>query len=122
MRKRLRKGISLFYNRITLIFLIIAVGFLGFTVFELLGKEREAAQKRAEATYEYQVTLERQRVLEEDLRILDTPRGQEALVRSTFDVGKEGEEVIIVLDALPATTTEVEKSQGFWGWLVSLFE
>tara|TARA_B100000745_G_scaffold285896_1_gene221470 strand:+ start:292 stop:660 length:369 start_codon:yes stop_codon:yes gene_type:complete len=122
MRKRSKKRISLFYNRITLFFLLIAVGFLSITVFELLGKEREAAQKRAEATYEYQTTLERQKVLEEDLRILDTPRGQEALVRSTFDVGKEGEEVIVVLDALSATTTEEEVRKGFFSWFVSLFE
>lgn len=122
MRKRSKKGISPFYNRITLIVLLVAVGFLSITVFELFGKEREAAQKRAEATYEYEATLERQKVLEEDLRVLSTPRGQEALVRSTFDVGREGEEVVVVLDALPATTTEEESKEGFFSWLVGLFE
>lgn len=122
MARRGKKGISPLYNRITLFILVLAVGFLGVTVFNLFGKEREAAERRAEASLEFENIREREVALSEELRILDTPRGQEALVRSTFDVAKEGEEVIVVLDALPATTTDERTNEGILTWFLRLFE
>tara|TARA_B100000745_G_C20153179_1_gene395263 strand:+ start:4195 stop:4563 length:369 start_codon:yes stop_codon:yes gene_type:complete len=122
MARRTKRGISPFYNRITLFFLILAVGFLGLIVFDLFEKEREAAERRANAVREFKDVQEREAVLDIDLAILNTARGQEALVRNTFDVAKEGEEVIVVLDALPATTTPKETSKGLILWFLSLFE
>jgi len=122
MSRRIKKKIPLFYNRITLFILILIVGFLSVTVFNLLGKERDAALKRAEAVREFAEVEQRENALNADLAVLSTSRGQEALVRSTFDVAKEGEEVIVVLDALPATTTEEVQKQGLISWFLSLFE
>lgn len=122
MARRAKRGISPIYNRLTLFVLVLIVGFLGVTVFNLLGKEREAANKRAEAVREFESVKEREAVLAKDLEVLSTKRGQEALVRSTFDVAKEGEEVIVVLDALPATTTEQVNKEGVFGWFLRLFE
>tara|TARA_B100000508_G_scaffold60333_1_gene47294 strand:- start:331759 stop:332127 length:369 start_codon:yes stop_codon:yes gene_type:complete len=122
MARRAKRGISPFYNRITLFFLILAVGFLSLVVFNLFEKEREAGMRRAEAFREFKSVEERERVLDADLAVLNTSRGQEALVRNTFDVAKEGEEVIVVLDALPATTTPKESPKGLIPWFLSLFE
>ena len=122
MASRAKRGISPFYNRITLVILIILVSFLGFTVFELFGKERESAMRQDDAMRELRDVEDRAATLSADLAILDTARGQEALVRNTFDVAKKGEEVIVVLDALPATTTEEKSSQSFFSWFLSLFE
>lgn len=122
MAGRAKKSIPLFYNRITLLILILLVGFLGLSVFELIGKERESAERQANALRELRSVEERQAILDADLAILDTPRGQEALVRNTFDVAKEGEEVIVVLDALPATSTEEQQKKGFFSWFLSLFK
>jgi len=122
MALRAKKGISLFYNRITLFFLILAVGFLGIIVFDLYGKEQEAAVHRANAVREFEDIEEREKILNTDLAVLNTERGKEALIRNTFDVAEEGEEVIIVLDALPATTTEVVVKKGLIFWFLSLFE
>ncbi|MBL1434304.1 hypothetical protein COB87_001910 [Candidatus Wolfebacteria bacterium] len=122
MARRAKKRISFFYNRITLFILVLSVGFLGVTVFNILGKEREAAERRADAVREFEEITNREQILNIDLAVLNTARGQEALVRSSFDVAKEGEEVIIVLDALPATTTEVEVRRGLLSWFLSLFK
>ena len=122
MASRAKRGISPFYNRITLLILIVLVVLLGFAVFELIGKERESAVRQADAVRELRDVEGRAEILSADLAVLDTPRGQEALVRNTFDVAKEGEEVIVVLDALPATTTEEKSSEGFLSWFLSLFE
>ena len=122
MASRAKRGISPFYNRITLLVLIVLVVLLGFTVFEIWGKERESAVRQADAVRELHEVEGRAAALGADLAILDTPRGKEALVRNTFDVAKEGEEVIVVLDALPATTTEEKSSGGIFSWFLSLFE
>jgi len=122
MARRAKRGLSPFYNRITLFFLILLVGFLSITVFDLWGKEREAAERRADAVREAKNVEEREVILNKDLAVLGTVRGQEALVRNTFDVAKPGEEVIVVLDALPATTTPVEEKKGIFFWFLSLFE
>lgn len=122
MPRRKKSSISLIYNRFTLLILVGLVGVLGITVVELSGKEHDARIKRLEAEREYRSIEERKEVLERDLHVLETPRGQEALVRSSFDVGKEGEEVIVVLDALPATSTPEETRGGFFSWFASLFK
>ena len=122
MARRAKKKIPLFYNRITALILVVAVGFLGLTVFDLLQKEREAAMRRAEAERELKSIQDREQLLTEELAVLETPRGREALVRNTFDVAKEGEEVIVILDPLPATTTNTNERTGFISWLLQLFE
>jgi len=95
---------------------------MGIIVFDLYGKEQEAAVHRANAVREFQNIEERENILTTDLAVLNTERGKEALIRNTFDVAKPGEEVIIVLDALPATTTEEVVERGFVFWFLSLFE
>jgi hypothetical protein len=81
MARRAKRGLSPFYNRITLFFLILLVGFLSITVFDLWGKEREAAERRADAVREAKNVEEREVILNKDLAVLGTVRGQEALVR-----------------------------------------
>ena len=122
MPRRSGRKVSLLYNRITLVVLIVAVSFMGVTIYGLFTKEREALSKRLEAQRELESIEERRVILEEDLAALATPRGREALVRDTFDVAREGEEVVVVLDALPATTTPKEEKKGFFNWIISIFD
>lgn len=76
-----------------------------FTVFlfgatwEVYQKEKYARGERSEAVSERTELLERKEELTADLESLTTERGMEAEFRKRFPVAKEGEEVIVLVDA-----------------------
>ena len=113
--------LSLFYNRITLVLLILAVGFMGVTALQLLTKERQAEIRKQNAVRELESIQVRKKVLTQELSALATERGREALVRGIQDVAREGEEIYIVLDAPVIATTTLEEKETFWEWVVGIF-
>jgi hypothetical protein len=90
---------------------------LGSLIWGLAGKAEIAVGQAHQTKGQYLELEARKAKLEEDLRVLNTTRGQDAAIRDTFSVAKEGEEVIVVVPPTPATTTP-EKSlwEKFLGW------
>jgi cell division protein FtsB len=60
--------------------------------------EREMAARRAAVEAEYGALEARYQALKADVRYLSDERSLEAEVRKHFDVAKEGESVVIILD------------------------
>jgi Tfp pilus assembly protein PilN len=105
MRERPRE-ITLFHNRLALLLLAGVCIFLMFAIFDLLPKEMRARSAAKEAEIRRDTLEERSGLLAARIAELETPRGQEAYVRKTRDVARDGEEVIMVL----AETGESEKN------------
>ena len=61
--------------------------------------EREMADRRASAEAELQALHDRAVSLEEKVDHLENQRGLEEEIRTRFDVAREGEQVVIILDA-----------------------
>lgn len=60
--------------------------------------EREMAARQLESESEFQALIERKKQLEEKVKYLSNDRGIEAEMRRNFDVAREGEKVVIILD------------------------
>ena len=60
--------------------------------------EREMANRRAVLEAEQAALIERRDVLEEKVEYLADPSNVEAEIRRSFDVAKEGEQVVVILD------------------------
>lgn len=60
-------------------------------------KEREAAEKLEKVAQELDRTKEREAYLEEELARITSERGIEQELRQKFDVGRKGEEIIVLV-------------------------
>lgn len=93
-----RKIKAILFSRITLVVLLVPIVFLGFSVFDLLQKEREVSKRRIEREGELHRLHERAAVLEAKVEMLKSDRGIEAEIRDRYDVAKEGETVVVILE------------------------
>ena len=119
-RNRLRKS-YFFYNHLVLVTLVAAILFLSFSLFSLFQKERQSLIQKQETDTQLVDVESRKATLEKDLATLETTRGQEALLRDTFDIAHPGEDIIVLLDAPSATSTK-KITKDFWSFITQFFQ
>lgn len=95
-RKKLVKNVLFSYT--TLLVLALFIVLMGKSVFERFTVEREMSIRRADAERELKELKQRAAALESQVEYLEDDRGMEAEIRSRFDVVKEGEQVVVILD------------------------
>ena len=114
---------SIFYSRLTLVALLFVSFILVFSVYERYVIEREMAERRREAETELTELKKRKAELEAKVEYLGNEEGIEAEIRTHFDVAREGEQVVIIVDdtesetgiaasVQPARVSDAEG--GFW--------
>jgi cell division protein FtsB len=77
--------------------LSLTIVWLLFLVFGIARKEEIARHAVKDTEAQLAALQARQSVLQQNLNDLNTPRGQEAVLRQTYGVAKPGEQVIIVV-------------------------
>lgn len=110
-----RQWRALLHSRIALGVLVVLVLFLGKGVFGVgqTAWETYTLRKKQERTLE---ELEaRAAALQAEIDRLSSERGLEEEIRGTFDVAREGEEVMVIIDP-KNTKDEADAAQegGFW--------
>lgn len=97
--------------------LLILILWLLSLIWGLSRKAEVAIQEADDAKQQYQTLEERKATLENNLAALATKRGQSAAIRTAFGVARPGEEVIVVVPPVIATST---RAQSWWqdimGW------
>ena len=114
--------VRLFWRRILMLALLLAVLFGIWAVFGVYMKERESIHLREQAEAQLKDLQQRETGLDARIASLETERGQEAALRDAYQVGKDGEGVITIVDQ-PASTTPVQETDQknwfqkiFWWW------
>lgn len=106
---------SKLYSWPILILLFALVIFLGHGVWNMYAKVRTSEAQLAQAQAELDELKERRKELENKIAYIETETGIEEHLRREFDVAKEGEQVVVILD----NGEEVEEvisfeEKGFW--------
>lgn len=116
-----RKIRSVFESRITQSIFILLALFVLLSAYNRYLIAREMADRRTTVESEIHALQERKEVLEADVKYLSNERGIEAEMRRQFDIAREGEQVVIILDDKPkeveekSTTTVPERAwYRFW--------
>lgn len=115
-----KKFTEYLYSKPSIFILLVIVVFLSISVYERFSVEREMALRKAQTQQDRQELLERKTQLEERVEYLSGERGIEEEIRKHFDVAKEGEQVVIIVDkevpeAPVAVEVEAEKPwYQFW--------
>lgn len=94
-----RKIRSIFYSRPAIAFLILVTCALSFSVYNRYTVAKDMKMKLIERENILKDMKQRAEVLDAQVKYLQDDRGVEEELRNRFDVAKEGEQVIILLDA-----------------------
>ncbi len=93
----------------TVALLVILFGLLR-GVWSVYEKERETYAGRAGAEQELDALTNREMKLRADIAYLRSPEGVEESLRQQFDMAKEGEGVIVIVDREPKKKEEDERA------------
>ena len=103
------------YSRPTILLLIILSIFLGKAVLNIYEKARSTRENLDLAQEELDSLKNRGELLDDKINSLVTPKGVEAEIRDKFNVVKEGENVVIIVnEPLNSEGTEGERDNSIW--------
>lgn len=104
-----RKIRNIVFSKFTILILLILTILLSMSVFERFMALRAIAEKRAIREAELHELRQRAAALEAEVEYLQHGRGIEEELRNRFDVAKEGEQVIIIVDDEKGQETSIKK-------------
>lgn len=117
-----RKIRNVLYSKLVLVLLVLVVGLLLYSVFGVFQKERETVVNKTERTKVLSELKERERLLDEEINRLSTERGVEGEIRSKFDVAREGERVVIIIDSIDEDVVmTIKKKPSIWERIKGIF-
>ncbi len=117
-----RKIKSWVFSKLSVLVLLALCALLATSVWERYQKERETARNYRERDAELAMLEAQAAALEARVAYIESDRGIEAEIRDRYDVVKEGERAVVVMDAeqaSPAVASEVvaEEEEGFLSWI-----
>jgi cell division protein FtsB len=97
--KRKRTNLtSLIYNKVTVIFLLILIILMAKTLWNTSHKKKFSEAAVIKAKKELTELQKREEYLVSQIEYLKSPEGVEAELRERFRVGREGEEIAVILE------------------------
>lgn len=87
------------FGKVSLVVLLIVFALFAKGTWSVYQKSSYAKENRDRAEQELEQLNEREEALSIELTRLETPRGLEEEIRHKFDVGKEGEQLLVLVDA-----------------------
>ena len=110
------------YSKITLAVLTVVVVLLLNSVWNIYTKERSTRLTRNNLEREFLALKEREELLRKEIERLKTTRGVEEEIRSKFEVSKDGENVMIIIDPTKDKGTQIYKRENsFWSKFLNFF-
>ena len=94
-KRRIR---TIFTSRITWVVLLVIASFIIVSAYDRYLIARDMADRRLEVETEIRALELRKDNLEAEVQYLSNERGIEAQMRRQFDIAREGEQVVIILD------------------------
>lgn len=117
-RNQRQAAARLFLRRLGLIALFVLVVFAASGVWGVYRKERESAERRADAEAERADLEEREGQLSADIERLESDRGLEETLREQYSLAERGEQLIVIVDS---AATSIEATSTSHGWLERIF-
>jgi len=122
--KRKNKGIQKIYLKVIIVILAVLVLFAGNATWNLYLKYSEAKFNREIAQKELEKLQKREQDLLTELNKLSNDRGVEEELRKKFGIVREGEEVVVIVEAPEGSGTEnsnAANKKGFFRNLLNIF-
>src|ERR1700733_14675992 len=108
--------VRLFLRRLILLILLVLVILGAFGLWHTYQKERASAALDQQAQAQLSELQTRQAQLASDVTSLESERGMEAAVREAYDMGDQGENEVIIVNAASTTPVSQATSSAFKAW------
>jgi len=115
---------NLWHSPLVLMVLFGVVGLFLYNIVGLVEKERETAKKKELILNQIETLRVREESLTSDIERLKTEEGIEETIRDKYQVVKEGEKMVVIVDqekVEEAAVKEETKDHSFWGWIKKTF-
>lgn len=112
---------KILFGKIGLLILVIVFAIFAKGTWSVYQKASYAEENHDRAQQELQEIVAREEALKEELERLNTERGLEEEIRQKFDVGREGEQLIVLVDAPDVEPVAEIKEPTIWEKIVELF-
>jgi len=114
---------KIWFSPVFLLLFFCFVVFFAYNIFGLIKKEREISHRKDLILDEIKELKERELTLTENIKNLETEKGKEAVIRDKYQVVKQGEKMVVIVDREnPETEVVQEKMEhSFWDWVKELF-
>ena len=119
-----KKSNNFWHSPLVLLVLFAIIILFSYNMIGLLEKEKETSKKKELILSQIETLREREQSLSKDINKLKTDEGVEETIRDKYQVVKEGEKMVVIVDQekneeMPIV--EVSKDHSFWGWIKRTF-
>jgi len=111
---------NFWHSPLVLSVLFCILVFFAYNMVGLIEKERETAKKKELKLVEIESLRAREESINKDIEKLKTEDGVEETIREKYQVVKEGEKMVVIVDQDKKEInqeTEVLNKHSFWGWV-----
>lgn len=119
-----KKTNNLWHSPLVLMVLFAVVVLFLYNIVGLVEKERETAKKKELILNQIETLRVREESLTSDIERLKTEEGIEETIRDKYQVVKEGEKMVVIVDQEKSEEIfikEETKDHSFWGWVKKTF-
>jgi cell division protein FtsB len=113
------------HSPIALVFLFVALVFFGYKIIDLIKKDMETTHNKDLVLDQITSLRERETSLNTDISKLGTAEGKEEIIRDKYQVAKQGEEMVTIVDNNSGDNSQSQTgtvSHGFWAFIKKLFK
>lgn len=103
-----------YHSPIVLMIIAVVCFFFASNMIGLVRKNKDTHVLKEQTSRELEELTARQQRLEEDIASLKSDRGQEEVIRENFQVTKEGEGVVVIINDESKTEPAEKKSKPFY--------
>jgi len=108
------------HSPLMLLIILCFLIFFGYKIVDLILKEKETSNRRELILDRINELKDQKSNLEKDISRLDTDEGKEQIIREKYQVAREGEKVVNIIDEHQGDNVKSTKeNHGFWNWLKS---
>jgi len=109
-KRRIKKVI---YSKVTLVVVTVLLVLVARGTWDICEKAKYASTNEVRVKTELELLKKREEFLNKELYNIRTNRGKEAEIRAKFDVGREGEKLVVLVDAEESVIIQEPKELGF---------
>ena len=106
--------VRVFWRRFSILALVIALAFVALGVWKVFHKEQESSVLRFQAESQHAELAMQADDLERRIAKLNTSRGKEEALRQQYEVGLEGESMIVIIEPEAAAQQQASSTMRQW--------
>ena len=120
-QRKTKQPRKLYQSPVALVVIVVVTIILVSSSVHFYDAYRETKLNRDEAKAKLEELIAHKETVAAELAELETPEGTERVLREKYRVAKEGEGVVVIVDANKSLEDMQEEKRGILGWFERLF-